>query len=513
MKKAIQLNKEDIIKEIVDGITNFKVIPFFGAGMSKSCEASSWGEIITVLKKELHTNTDDYLLVAQEYENKFGRTKLIAKLQEMCELKNLNSKSLENHMKILAMNPPLVYTTNYDNAIEEAASLLRRKYKKIVGVRDIAESEHGAKQIIKFHGDFLNDDSIVFSKEDYDKRLKANENHLDILFRSHLLGKSVLFLGYGFGDKNIDYIFKKHTQLYGTENIPKSYIVSFQHDEEKEQELREKNIITLVLSSPKELSDLIDEVSNKVFNISLDNQFTDMFKELPSVVLTLFELNHLKSFVRSKDYSNEEKYDKIRETLEGKTVPQDVEEALFKFFETIIRDESDLKIKEAILIAFQHTRFRKTGHVLKLCIELMRLTEHPQFVLNLQNGNWGSDVLMVVEHKLSNILNDSVQCRKWMCMIILAYLEGMIAENMELTFDQVDRLLDGLKNNGYDEFDDLGAGYNKEKVEEVIEHYLSRHDSVLRARFTMKSLGGKRRQTAREIMDEMMKNFPKNLNG
>lgn len=203
------MEKTAIIKDIIEGIISFKIIPFFGAGMSKPCKAFDWEEIILELKKELGTSSENFLTVAQEYEDRFGRHSLIERLKERCDLKILNSVSLENHMKILAMNPPIIYTTNYDNAIEEAAEQILRNYQKVVGLKDIVGAKHGENLIIKFHGDFSDSDSIVFTRNDYDRRLKADENPLDILFRSHILGKSVLFLGYGFRDENIDYIFRK----------------------------------------------------------------------------------------------------------------------------------------------------------------------------------------------------------------------------------------------------------------------------------------------------------------
>lgn len=506
------MDKEIVIKEIIEGILTFKIIPFFGAGMSKPCKAFDWAEIILELKKEFNPSTDNFLAVAQEYEDKFGRAKLISRLKEMCKLKRFDSVSLENHMKILAMNPPIIYTTNYDNAIEESANQLLRNYKKVVNLKDVVDSKHGENQIIKFHGDFSDDDSIVFTRNDYDRRLKADENPLDILFRSQILGKSVLFLGYGFGDENIDYIFKKHIELYGGNNLPKSYIISFEQNEAKEKELKEKNIVTLVLDSVDEFSNLINQFSSQVFNRSVDLQFEELFKPLPSIVLTNFELNNLKGYVDSADYSIEEKHNKLRETLEGKTIPQDIEESLFEFFERIIQDEFDFKIKEAILTSFQHTNFRKTEYIFLLCIELMRLSEIPGFILDFENNNWGSDVLMVIEHKLSQVLNDSIECRKWGSIIILAYLEGMIAENKKLSFKQVDRLLDGLRNYGYDEFGDLGMGFDQTNIQNTIEHYLNQHNSTLRARFNSKSILGKRRQTKMEIMNEMMKSLPKNIN-
>ena len=325
-----------LLKEIVNGIASFKIIPFIGAGMSKSCGAADWSETISSLKNELQTSTDSFLLVAQEYETKFGRPALISKLQELCRLEVLDSTSLDLHLKILAMNPPIVYTTNYDAAIETAAELLNRDYRKIISLKNIVDTKHGEKQIIKFHGDFSNPDTIVFTREDYDKRLNISDYPLDILFRSHILGKSVLFLGYGFGDENIEYIFKKHTELYGLENLPKSYIISFGNNPEKEKFLRDHNVITLKLDSVAQFADLITEINSEVFKVSVDNELNLFFKPFPSVVFSGFDLANLQRFVDSPNYTNDEKHNKIRTSLEGKSFAKDIDDDVYAFFQNIL---------------------------------------------------------------------------------------------------------------------------------------------------------------------------------
>jgi translation initiation factor 2 beta subunit (eIF-2beta)/eIF-5 len=507
------MTKEAIVKEIIEGISNFKIIPFLGAGMSKPCKALAWGEIIDVLAKELNSSTKDYLLLAQEYEDRHGRKKLIQKLKELCELKQLDSVSLDNHMKLLAMNPPIIYTTNYDSAIEEASKLLLREYKTIVELKDIVESKHGEKQIIKFHGDFSDEKSIVFTRNDYDRRLNIDEHPLDVLFRAHLLGKSVLFLGYSFGDENIDYIFKKHRDLYGSDNLPKSYIISFEstHNEKKEEELRSKNVITLELSSVGELNEMIDKLNNEVFKVNRDSQFEDLFKPFPSVLLSSFELANLVQYVDSMSFTNKQKHDKIRETLEGKTIPQDIENDLHDFFAKILKGSYNLTIKEAMLISFQHTLFRKPENVVKLCFELMNLTEIPKFVRNFDNNFWGSDVIEIIERKLGEVFkNDGVKVRRYLCVIILGYLEGTMTEGKSLAINQVERLLDGLKHYRYKELGDLEeGGYTTLIVNHVIESYLSKFDSSLRERFNMQSFIEP--QTFIELTEGIMKMLPKNF--
>ncbi len=506
------MNQDKIIEEIIKGIVDFKIIPFFGAGMSKGCGALDWGEIIRELNKELATESEDYLKVAQEYEDKFGRDKLISKLEGVCKLSVLDSSALNNHLKILSMNPPIVYTTNYDNAIEEASNLLRKKYRKIVDLNDIVNSAHGEKQIIKFHGDFSNPESIVFTQGDYDKRLEIEKYHLDVLFRSHLLGKSVLFLGYGFGDINIDYIFQKHSELYGNSNLPKSYIVSFSKNEKKEAELKGKNVTTLFLESVEEFNNLIDNINSKVFNKSFNLEIDKFFKPLPSEVLTSYNIDNLLTYVKAGIHSNKEKVDKIRQTIEGKTIPSDVEQKLYKLFNIVFIGDFHDDLKEAFLISFPYVEFKDFKYILNLCFDIIALTENPKFILDLSSDNWGSDALMIIERKVSQIFKESIDARKFNCGLIIGYLEAMIFEDKNIGIKQVYRLFDALENCGYSELDEIGYAYSeKEKAQEVLELYFEKYDSSLKARFLRKGIFGRRIPTIMEISEELKKSIPKNM--
>jgi hypothetical protein len=504
------VEKKEIIENILNGIIEFKIIPFFGAGMSKPCGAKDWNEIIDLLKIDLKTTSKNHLIIAQEYENKFGREKLISKIKSACELTKTNSNSLENHLKIISMNPPIIYTTNYDNAIEIASEQLNANYKKIVSLKDIVDSPHGQKQIIKFHGDFSNSESIVFTKSDYENRLQIDKHCLDVLFRSHILGKGILFLGYGFGDINIDYIFEKHTKLYGNSELPKSYIISFKKDSEQEQKLKEKNITTLFLNSPRELNELIGELNFNAFEKSFGLQVQDMFKPLPTVTLTNYELNNLKEFINLNQHSPKNKFDKIRETLEMKNLPLDVEEKLVELYTEIINGEYSDNIKEAFLISLNHLYFKKTDSLIKIFFELFNLFDNPRFILDFHKNNF-TDVFMIIEKKVGDIFNDSIEARKFNCVLILGYLEGMISENKKLSFELLDRLLSVLKNQGYDEFKEFGYSYDITKANEIIEHYLKKNNSTLRARFKSKGIGNKRIPTLLEHKNQIMRNVPKNL--
>jgi SIR2-like domain len=77
-----------------------------------------------------------------------------------------------------------------------------RDYVKVANAHDIAKTREGVSQIVKFHGDFDDDDSLVITETDYFNRL-AFDSALDIKFRSDALGRTVLFIGYSMTDMNI----------------------------------------------------------------------------------------------------------------------------------------------------------------------------------------------------------------------------------------------------------------------------------------------------------------------
>lgn len=462
----------EIIKEIIDGITDFKIIPFIGAGMSIRCGAMSWRDIIDELKKELLTEEEDYLLIAQQYEEKYGRKKLIGKLKEFCKLKYLNSDALEIHNRILCMNPPIIYTTNYDNAIESAAKLLYKDYNKIVTLKDIVQCPHGTKQIIKFHGDFDDDKSIVFTRNDYNERLNFEKHALNVQFRANILGKSIFFLGYSFNDENIKLVFEMHKQYYGANNLPKSYIVSFERNPQKEKELAEMNVLTIHLSSPQEFGDLINEIGTNVFNKSVESQFSFFNTPIPSLLLMDFELKDLKSYVDSTDYTPEQKCEKIKHTLENKEIPNDLEDAVCSFIQSIISGDYANKTKQGMMMAFVHTNIRRTANVLTLCKVLISLSDNSYFTFFINPSDFKLDVMGVIQMKLGNAFRTNPDfISKTLCTLILSYMAEKISKSQKLLPEQFDRFLFILNCQKYNTQGDLDETLTEKHIENIVSYH------------------------------------------
>ncbi|MBP6733735.1 MAG: SIR2 family protein [Chromatiaceae bacterium] len=130
------------------------------------------------------------------------------------------------HTLIALSRFPIIYTTNYDRWLERAFEAHGRDYTKIASVSDIPSIKDGVTQIVKFHGDFDDDDTIVLDESGYFDRLEF-ESPLDIKLRSDVLGKAVLFVGYSLSDINLRYLFYKLAKLWKAEKRsgvqPRSY--------------------------------------------------------------------------------------------------------------------------------------------------------------------------------------------------------------------------------------------------------------------------------------------------
>ncbi|WP_374950066.1 SIR2 family protein [Mucilaginibacter sp.] len=502
------MTKESIIEEIIEGILSFRIIPFFGAGMSIPAGAADWPGLINELRSGIQTEETDYLKVAQLYEEKFGRPALLEKLIKLCTLQEKSSSTLRNHMRILVMNPPIIYTTNYDDALETAGELLKRDYYRIIGLKDIVNMPHGARQIIKFHGDFSDPDSIVFTQQDYDKRLKIERNPLDVLFRAHILGKSVLFVGYSFSDKNIDHIYSLHTELYGSQALNRSYIISFRPNPQREAELRAKNIITLVLDSQDELAELLNRMGEVVAEKRVDRSFDDMNASFVTTVVTDFELSDIRRVFEEGNLPAENLAEKLRMCIEMREIPSDVENEMVEFIVKVLEGDYDREIKKQIAFAFHNIQFKKSESVLKVGFGLIPLTEFDDCRVSLEIP-FGLDVLMMISMKFGDAFNAD-ESRRCMAVVILTYLEALRSEHAKTEFRHIDRLLDALKETGYEDFDETElAGFSPENVQSLLNYYFQTHGNTLKNRFTFKSF--RSRKSGTDIQKHMLSMLPTNI--
>lgn len=200
----------DVPEDLVTAVKERCAILFAGAGLSISVGLPSWREVMEQIAAELGVATEaiagpgtSYHMLAEYYRIRHGSIgPLRSWMDRQWSVSARRVRKSRIHELIVSLDFPLIYTTNYDRNIEAAFEAHGRDYVKIASARDIAKARDTVTQIVKFHGDFEDDASLVITETDYFDRL-AFDTPLDIKFRSDALGRTVLFVGYSMMDINI----------------------------------------------------------------------------------------------------------------------------------------------------------------------------------------------------------------------------------------------------------------------------------------------------------------------
>lgn len=226
------------MEELKRKIKENKLILFIGSGVSKNVGLPDFSELVDAMAdnsnidKELFKLYGNFWTLAEYYSiQKGGRLDLFKK-----RLKKIwNTKEIKEQIKksiiydyIVKLGCNIIYTTNYDECLENAFYFKKRKYTKISSLRDLTNIKPNRTQIIKYHGDIdSGKNDWVLTESSYFDRMSF-EHPLDIKFRSDSLATSILFLGYSLADMNVRYLLYKLTKAWTYDGShhkqPKSYI-------------------------------------------------------------------------------------------------------------------------------------------------------------------------------------------------------------------------------------------------------------------------------------------------
>jgi len=197
------------LDDLARSIKGRQAILFAGAGLSMSVGLPSWSELVEHMRQELELDPQilqqgvSYQTLAEYYRLTRGSLgPLRSWMDRTWSVSEEKVRDSRLHALVVALDFPLLYTTNYDNNLEVAFRLHGRNFVKVANARDIASAVEGLPQIVKFHGDFEDDESLVLAETDYFDRL-AFDSPLDIKFKADALGRTLLFIGYSLSDLNI----------------------------------------------------------------------------------------------------------------------------------------------------------------------------------------------------------------------------------------------------------------------------------------------------------------------
>lgn len=224
-----------MLEGLVAAIRRRQAILFAGAGVSMTVGLPSWSTLIKHIADELEIDLSEFkgaelnhLMLAEYYRLRQGSIgPLRSWMDRNWTIPEEALKGSRVHELICKLDFPIVYTTNFDRNLETSFDLQGKDYVKIVNAKDIARVREGVPQIVKYHGDFDDDGSIVIAETDYLERLSF-ESPLDIKFRSDALGKTILFIGYSMTDLNIRFLMHRLWKTWAGSGYerdrPQSYV-------------------------------------------------------------------------------------------------------------------------------------------------------------------------------------------------------------------------------------------------------------------------------------------------
>lgn len=259
-------------QELVEAVRAHEALLFTGAGASTALGLPGFDGLVDELATELGYDVEvfrqlgDYSTLAEYYRlEQGGLGELRSRLDVGWNSREIDVRSSKLHRLIVQLGFPVIYTTNWDRWLEKAHEAAGIPYKSIIGVGDLRALQSGVVQIVKFHGDFADDDSLVLTESSYMRRMDFS-SPLDIKLRSDALGRSLVFIGYSLRDPNTRLLlFKIHELWKNTPySQPRSFLITDRPNSVQDRVLKEWGIASLVADDGETQEDRLANLLEKL---------------------------------------------------------------------------------------------------------------------------------------------------------------------------------------------------------------------------------------------------------
>jgi hypothetical protein len=224
-----------ILDEMADLLGKHKLIPFFGAGISRQQLGFAAAGLAQQIAPMVGKPPDTLLsTLADDFIDQLGEDAFLNFLKAKLVLPEIDDTKVSAHRLLISLSINLLYTTNQDNLFELVASHYGRQYRSVVTLADLSDATPGEPLLVKFHGDTNIFSSLVFGKRSYDERMKTENHPFDIKLRSDLLGKRLLFVGYSLQDENVGKLLLNVRSAFAGQ-MPPSYLLAYEYDPSMEE--------------------------------------------------------------------------------------------------------------------------------------------------------------------------------------------------------------------------------------------------------------------------------------
>lgn len=284
---------ENIYKEsLFEAISKGEVVLWVGAGLSLYAGLPSGVQLreilykgLTPLEKEEVGEESDLSHLADEICTLKGNRNYI--IQTLKNTFTRDFLSTETH-KIISQIPHFrnIITTNYDSLFESVYG--SGKLNVIFSDNHTPYIDAKKVNLFKIHGDLSNPDSIIITESDYNNFFSKDteQNTIWSVIKGIIATKSILFIGYGLEDTNIQVIFNKIRNKIG-ENGKECYFVAPNISTTKSKKLIRAKIHPISLTGEKLFEELIEYLKK---NIKKNFENKDISSEVYSEFIGNFGL-------------------------------------------------------------------------------------------------------------------------------------------------------------------------------------------------------------------------------
>jgi len=286
----------DLPKDIVEAAINGDLVLFCGAGISTEGKNVLPFSFYKSIKDELGI-TDDSIsfssLMQQYCDIPNGRRKFLKKIRDrfnyIHSFPELERQANAFHRELAEIySIRTIITTNWDTYFEDFCGAI-----PITIPEDFAFWDDDFRCVLKIHGSIQNLSSIIATADDYNKCFKQLQNGIiGATLKSILATKTVVFIGFSFGDEDfnqiINYIRNEMGNIY-----PHVYIVTL--DETLRERLIYKNSTFMVTSGTFFLHEIKLELIKKgvIKNYSIYSLIENVLGELEDLHEKVSRINFI----------------------------------------------------------------------------------------------------------------------------------------------------------------------------------------------------------------------------
>lgn len=277
----MNITVEEFIVDFAEKLNNDQVSFFIGSGVSTELDLPNWKNLFKEIAEKLLLNIDeihDYYQLAQYYCNKYSISDLKRIIFPKLQTYKFRSPTLE---KLLKLPFKSIWTTNFDNALENCLLNNRIRYAKVHNDKDLSCVNVNDNPIIyKINGDITDLDNIILTQRDWENFEYTHPTMLTFL-KKELVSNSFLFLGYSFQDNLIKSALSSIRQFVGNAGI--HHYAIFQKKDKKEfgyfiDDLEKNyNIKVVLVENYTEIPQILDSIFLKSIerNIFISGRLDD----------------------------------------------------------------------------------------------------------------------------------------------------------------------------------------------------------------------------------------------